>query len=117
MKRTPLKRSGFLKRTPFLYHGRKAEDRVTKGGRVILNQAHYTGLCQEIWVRDRGECQIKHGGCWGVLPGFSTQFIDHKIKRSQQGSDSLENCRLACPPCHSWLDNQGGKLLERQTNA
>jgi 5-methylcytosine-specific restriction endonuclease McrA len=44
-----------------------------------------------------------------MLPYFSKRWIDHIIKRSQGGSDTLENTRLACPPCHDWADNKGGK--------
>jgi len=101
-----------MKRAAFRQRPRKAK--ITKSGRVILSRAQYVVLCHEVWLRDHGECQVRHEGCWGKLPYFSTRWVDHIIKRSQGGSDTLENTRLGCPPCHDWADNRGGKLSAKQ---
>ena len=113
-----------LRRVPFKVAYRSKPSRTTKSGRVILNEKEYRALCLDVWHRDQQTCQIKHGvegqhssrasRCWGRLPYFSTRWCDHIIKRSQGGPDILENLRLACPPCHNWADNEGGKLSERQ---
>jgi 5-methylcytosine-specific restriction endonuclease McrA len=90
---------------------------------VILGKVEYYIEAQKVWRRDLGRCAIRHrqpgkpDQCWGALPYFSMQWIDHVVKRSQGGSDTLENMRLACPPCHDWADNQGGKLLEREAES
>ena len=121
LKRTPFKRSGGLKRSPLKRTsglkagGRRAETRVLKSGRVILGRKEYRELAVQCWERDKGCCQIRHDvKCWCTLPEVSTRWLDHIKKRSQGGSDTLENVRLACPPCHDWADNQGGKLQERR---
>ncbi len=102
------------KRKPLQYRGRKSTTRVTKGGRVVLGRAEYVALCRLIWDRDGGRCTIEHKGCWGKLPYFSTRWVDHRIKRSQMGSDTEENCRLACPSCHDWADSGGGKISRKE---
>lgn len=111
-----MRRTGRLKRRPFR-RGPK-QGRITKSGRVILSRAQYAVLCHEVWLRDKGLCQINHNeflhSCWHSLPYFSTRWVDHIVKRSQGGGDILSNLRLACPPCHDWADQRGGKLIERQ---
>ena len=124
LKRTPFKQSGGLSRSPLKRtsglksKGRASQTRTLKSGRVILGRKEYKELDVQCWERDRGECQIRHNEpnslCWGLLPEVSTRWLDHIKKRSQGGSDTLENVRLACPPCHDWADNQGGKLQERR---
>ncbi len=110
---TPMERG-----KPLVWHGRRRETRITKGGRIILGEAEYTALCWQVWRRDGGECQIRHQpGCWGRLPGFSKRWMDHIKKRSQGGSDTLENLRCACFPCHQWADNEGGKNSEKKSIA
>jgi 5-methylcytosine-specific restriction endonuclease McrA len=115
MRRTPMKRTQnpMARHTPLIWRGRRKERRVGKyTGRVVLGALEYTALCWRVWQRDGGQCMIHHNfpaTCWGRLPNFSKRFIDHIIKRSQGGGDTLENLRLACPPCHDWADNKGGK--------
>lgn len=114
IRRTAMKRGGWIRREkPLRYRGRRAETRITKSGRVIMGRKEYTALCRQVWERDGGRCTIQHEGCWGILPFFCTAWCDHRTKRSQGGSDSMENLRLACPPCHDWADQQGGKNKEK----
>ena len=104
-----------LKRTPLRWKGRKAKTRKMKSGRVVLGRKEYVKLALDAWERGKGRCEIRHQpGCWGRLPYFSLRWIDHITKRSQGGSDTLENVRLGCLPCHNWSDNEGGKLIERK---
>jgi hypothetical protein len=98
MKRSPMKRG-----KPLVWKGRKSKSRVTKGGRIILNWPEYLHLCKLVWERDQGCCQIRHDGCWGRLPYFSTAWCHHKIHRARGGSDSLENLVCVCPYCHEWI--------------
>jgi 5-methylcytosine-specific restriction endonuclease McrA len=103
---------------PLVWKGRRQETRIMHSGRIILGDSAYTALCWKVWRRDQGLCQINHNEfphyCWRSLPHFSKRWMDHIIKRSQGApGDILSNLRLACPPCHDWLDNCGGKLKER----
>ena len=124
MKRSPMRRTAWPKKQrkpmergkPLAWRGRRKETRVGKyTGRVMLGEREYTVLCWQVWKRDGGRCQVNHQpGCWGKLPHFSKRWMDHVKKRSQGGSDGLENMRLCCPYCHDWLDNQGGKISRKQ---
>ena len=125
-----MKRSYMRRGKPLVWKGRRTETRVGKfSGRVILGKSEYFALCKKVWERDKGMCQVRENGriqagCLGRMLFFSTRWVDHIIKRSAGGSDSMENCRIACPICHDWADNQGGKssgadsgVLEEPHNA
>jgi 5-methylcytosine-specific restriction endonuclease McrA len=112
--KSPLKRRTALRRgKPLRRCGRKAKTSIKKSGRVMLGRIEYKALCESIWARDDGQCQIQHEHCWQHIPLlFAVRCGDHIVKRSRGGSDIMENLHMACPPCHDWADNQDGKTPE-----
>ena len=65
---------------------------LKKVKRIKLGPRIYRRLMKRVLERDRWKCQK----C-GSLENLQ---VHHKIKRSQQGNDSLENLVTLCAHCH-----------------
>jgi 5-methylcytosine-specific restriction endonuclease McrA len=67
---------------------------------------------RNIYIRDRATCQY----C-GNTPGWSRLTIDHIVPRSRGGTNSWENCVVACKPCNNRKGNrtpkEAGLMLSR----
>ncbi len=99
MRRTPLRRTGRLKRTRMRRSSGKA-----KGLR--LSRADWRARVEELKIRAGGRCENPE--C--RKPGW---FHDphHVRKRSQGGSDELSNLAYLCRRCHERTDLPKGHPL------
>jgi 5-methylcytosine-specific restriction endonuclease McrA len=68
-----------------------------KRPRLALNPEGYDQLKKEVLARDGWKCQ-----CCGSL--ISLQ-VHHLVRRSQLGSDTLENLMTLCAGCHRRVHN------------
>ena len=71
-------------------------------GRVRLvrpgQNSHYTSAR---WRRLRMMVLRRQHGCADCGAVTQANFhVDHKVKRSQGGRDTLENLQVLCPSCH-----------------
>ena len=76
---------------------------LKKVKRIKLGKQIYRRLMKQVLERDGWRCQK----C-GSLENLQ---VHHKTKRSQQGSDSLENLETLCARCH--MENHGQLYLAR----
>lgn len=66
---------------------------IPKTKRTKLTPAQYKKLCEQVWKRDRGVCQLC--GRFTVVPEFH-----HAVFRSQGGGDEVDNVLILCHECH-----------------
>lgn len=84
MKRSPLNRKTPLKRTPFKVK-RRSDNEWQKARRVALQ-------------RSMGRCEAQWGGCYGT-----SDHVHHKRRRSQGGTNDLDNLLVCCAHCHDQI--------------
>jgi 5-methylcytosine-specific restriction endonuclease McrA len=70
---------------------------IKKNPRIRLSPTKYRQLCQQVFERDNGVCVVC--GCGSGL------VVHHKVFRSQQGGDELDNLELLCQVCHGQCHN------------
>jgi 5-methylcytosine-specific restriction endonuclease McrA len=71
-----------------------------KQKRVKLTPEEYEKLKKAVMVRDGYRCRL----CLSML----NLSVDHIVKRSQGGGDTMENLRTLCWICHNKVDNEAG---------
>ena len=81
MKRTPLKRTGSLKRSPM-----KKKHKTDSG---------WVKARAQVLKRSGGRCEARWAGCQGVV-----HHVHHKQRRSQGGTNEMSNLLACCFHCH-----------------
>ena len=75
---------------------------------TIFGTAHWRNVTRPyVLSRDGFTCQVRILGVCANLSGKrmspSRLEVDHKVPRSEGGSDNYENLRASCPPCNKYL--------------
>lgn len=68
----------------------------------------YRQLAEELLMRSHGDCEIASDYCKG-----RGEFIHHVLRRSQGGTDTAEDTRWTCDPCHRYLHDNVAESYER----
>jgi 5-methylcytosine-specific restriction endonuclease McrA len=85
----------------FLCRGCKGK--VPKGRRTWCSDACYEKHCwfnvtERVWARDKGHCQRCHADLRHAPP-YTVEF-DHIVPLSEGGTNTDDNLRVLCRPCH-----------------
>jgi 5-methylcytosine-specific restriction endonuclease McrA len=78
---------------------------VPKEPAVRLTGNEYTRFKKEIHRRDGYRCQNPDCGDPYARGPMNALTIHHKTKRSQNGSDTPENCATICLKCHEAIEH------------
>jgi 5-methylcytosine-specific restriction endonuclease McrA len=77
---------------------------------IRLRGAEYTRFKQDIFRRDGWRCRNPECGDPYAWEPVNEITLHHKIKRSQGGSDTGDNCFSICLKCHDLIEEH--KLSE-----
>jgi hypothetical protein len=102
--RCPVKRSGSIPRKTPLRRGtwlrRPASIRPRSDKQRALD-ALWAAVVSERRRLMGDRCEVRRPDiCWG-----NPTTGHHVHKRSRGRVDTVEHCRLACPPCHQWIED------------